>query len=82
MIKGICEWALNTLKGTITLTPGQKKKLIKHRHLLRRLCDKNCRSWKSKKRLIVQKGDGFLTALLGPVLSTVLSVLLPSRANN
>ena len=48
MIKGICECALNTLKGTITLTPGQKKKLIKHRHLLRRLCDKNCRSWKSK----------------------------------
>ena len=34
MIKGICECALNTLKGTITLTPGQKKKLIKHRHLL------------------------------------------------
>ena len=25
MIKGICECALNTLKGTITLTPGQKK---------------------------------------------------------
>lgn len=79
LIKGICECALNTLKGNVALNATQKVKLKKHKSVLRRLSDTKSKGWKNKKRLIVQKGDGFIGALLAPIIGTIISALIPSK---
>lgn len=75
LIRSICECADNTLKGHVKLNAVQKKKLARHKHILRRLIRKG-ESWKKKKRLVIQSG-GFLLPLLAPVLGAVLASLLP-----
>lgn len=80
IVCAICECALNTLRGVVHLSEKQKSKLAKFKNVLRKLVDiKNKRSkknfWKSKKRLIIQKGEGLLPILLGPAISTLLSQL-------
>lgn len=78
LVKGICECVLNTLKGVINLSHDQKKKLQKHKAVLRKLVNKKSGStWQSKKKLIVQKGEGFLAALL-PIISSVVASFIPS----
>jgi len=73
LIRGICECVFNTLKGAITLSPQEKEKLKKHKHILRKVVNKQKgSSWKIKKKLIVQKGDGFLAALL-PIIGSVIA---------
>lgn len=80
LVKGICECALNTLKGNVPLNAAQKVKLKKHKSVLRRLSDtQSIKGWKNKKRLIVQKGNGFIGALLAPIIGTIISALIPSR---
>lgn len=80
LIKGICECALNTLKGNVHLSHQQKSKLLKHKNTLRKLVGKRPVSWQGKKRIILQRGEGFLTALLAPVLGTILSAIIPTRS--
>lgn len=80
LVKGVCECALNTIKGNVPLTTTQKKKLAKHKNTLRKLSCKNLKSWQNKKRIIIQKGDGFITALLAPLIGTILSTFLPTRS--
>lgn len=80
LVKGICECALNTLKGNIQLSPQQKSKLLKHKHVLRKLASKSPSSWQGKKRIILQRGEGFLTALLAPILGTIISAIIPSKS--
>lgn len=77
LIKYICECALNVLYGTVSLKSHQKNKLKKHKNVLRKLASAKSRknSWKSKKRVIVQKGGSFLPFLLQPILEGVLSIL-------
>lgn len=71
-VRSICECALNTLNGTVPLKKSERLRLSKHKKVLRRLVNKSgC--WKSKKRVIVQKGSGFLLPLLLPIIGTVLS---------
>lgn len=74
LIRCICECALNTLRGTVALKHCQKSRLVKHKKILRRLAS-NRGSWKSKKRLIVQRGNGFLPLLLAPLLGSLISSL-------
>lgn len=75
LVKSICECALNTLEGNVALSRGQKSRLGRHRQTLRRLaCNRG--SWKTKKRIIVQRGNGFLTLLLAPILGTLVSSLI------
>lgn len=76
LIKSICECALNTISGNIALTKAQKKNLCKHASCLRKLSESKG-SWKSKKRLVIQKG-GFLLPLLSVVGSVLASVLSQS----
>lgn len=79
LINYICECVLNVLQGTVSLKNCQKYKLKKHKNILRKLVGKskkkNC--WKSKKRIIVQKGGSFLPLLLTPILDGLLRVFLP-----
>lgn len=72
-IKAICECCLNTLKGNVPLTAEQKKKLSKHKGIIRKLSDRKL-SLKKKRKIISQKG-GFLNILIPTVLS-VLSGLV------
>ena len=72
LIKVLCECAHNTLKGNVTLTPTQKRKLHKFKKQLRTLADKK-KSVKVKKRTL-QTG-GFLGTLLGVAVPAVASVL-------
>lgn len=74
IIKTICEISHNTLKGHLKLTPKSKQILEKYKNKLRMLTSPK-KSLKSKKNLIIQSG-GFLTSLLGIVLSGVLGHFL------
>ena len=75
LVTCLCECALNIIKGKVPLTPGQKKKLAKHKIHLRTLADKKVPHFK-RKRLLIQKG-GFVGSLLAPILSTIGGLLFP-----
>lgn len=77
LIKCICECALNVLQGVVTLKNSQKNKLKKHKNTLRKLASKSKKDWKSKKRIIVQKGGSFLPFLLPPIVDGLLRIFLP-----
>lgn len=70
-ILALVECCINVLCGNVKLTDGQKKRLRKHRTVLRRICRKIPIS--KRKHILVQKG-GFLPFLLAPLLSLVSSV--------
>jgi hypothetical protein len=70
----ICECAHNTLKGNVNLSPNQKRKLARHRKILRRLC-KSGESWRTKKKVIKQAG-GFILPLLLPILGSLIKDIL------
>ena len=72
LIIAICECVLNTLKGNVPLTTVQKKKLSHFRRLLHALVH-NPRKWKTKRKLLVQKGGAILPVLLGAVVSSLVS---------
>ena len=70
LINTLCECGYNVLKGNVSLTTSQKKRLNRHKHTLRTLTKSKGKSLKRKKALL-QKG-GFLGALLAPIIGTVL----------
>ena len=77
LIKYICECALNILKGVITLKSLEFEKLKRYKKILRQLTETNTTSksgWKNKKRIIIQRGSGFLPLILGPLISGLLSI--------
>lgn len=74
LIRCICECASNTLKGNVELLPAEKRKLCRHRKILRRLVHKQ-EDWKAKRKLITQKG-GFLLPLLAPIVGALIASLI------
>lgn len=68
LVNTLCECGLNVLKGTVPLSPSQKRRLVRYKQVLRTLVRKKT-SIKRKKALL-QKG-GFLGAILGPVLGAL-----------
>lgn len=78
VIKGVCECALNLLKGNIPINKRQKNKLIQHKRTLRRLGDKKVPLFK-KRRLLIQKGEGFLSVLIPAAISVLSSLIHGSR---
>jgi hypothetical protein len=73
LILAIVECVLNVLNGNCKLRKCIKRKLCKHKHLLRRLVDRSERI-KAKRKRIIQKG-GFLIPLLSTVLSGLTSLI-------
>ena len=71
----VCECAKNILKGKVPLTQTHKKQLTKRKTALRNLARKKLSL--KKKQKIIQSG-GFLSAILGPIVS-VLGGLLGSK---
>jgi hypothetical protein len=73
-VRGICECIFNTLKGNVPLDNREKKRLAKYKTTLRRLAGKRD-NWKAKRKLLVQHG-GFLSYIIGPILSILLSKII------
>ena len=71
----LCECALNVLRGNVPLKKQQKLRLTPHKKGLRELSDK--KTSVKKKTNILQRG-GFLSALLGPIIGIVGSLLARS----
>lgn len=73
LTKALCEVCINVLNGNLPVEPEVRKKLSPFKSVLRSLC---CRkvSLRKKRKLLVQKG-GFLPALLGTLLSTVIGAI-------
>ena len=74
LIHSICECVYNILIGKVPLAKSQKVNISKHKTTLRRLLKPGV-SFRSRKKLIIQKGGGFLPLLLTPIISGVLSSL-------
>ena len=73
-IKAICDCVLNILKSVVKMSPVQKRKLARHKDHLRVLVKKDT-PLKKRRQTIVQKGEGFLTLILGPVLKELASLI-------
>jgi len=75
LIKLLCEISKNTLAGKISLTQKDQRNLLKYKKQLRKISTKG--NWLKKKKLFLQSGGGgLIAALLGPLISTVISRLL------
>ena len=73
-VKAVCQCVLNILHGTIGVTKKVRNRLEKHKTCLRKLGDKKV-SVNHKRKILIQKGSGFLDSLLGPVLTGLASLL-------
>ena len=71
----LCKCAFNLLEGNVPVNSSQKQKLSRYKQLLRKLTARRG-GWKSKKKLLVQKGGNLIPLLLGPIVSAVLSSVL------
>lgn len=69
-INCVCECIYNVLKGNIPVEKKEKQKLKKFKNILRKLVLKGKN--KSRKRIIIQKGGGFLPIILGSVLTALI----------
>ncbi|KYN50543.1 hypothetical protein ALC57_01002 [Trachymyrmex cornetzi] len=76
LIRCICECVFNTLEGNVSLERCEKNQLTKYKTPLRRIVAKRG-NWKDKRKLLVQRG-GFLPYIIGPILSTLLSLIIES----
>lgn len=72
LIKSIVECIENVLDGNVKLDKSRMKKLKKYKNQLRKIYASG-RKWTSKKKVIIQTGGGFLSALLVPVISALAS---------
>ena len=73
-IKAICDCVLNILTSVVKLSAPQKRKLSKYKYHLRLLADKRI-SLKRKRQTLTQKGEGFLSLILEPVLKELVSLI-------
>ena len=72
LVDCICECAHNLLKGNVSLSPVQFKRLKRYRKQLRQLTAKQ--ATRKEKRTILQKG-GFL-GIIAPIISSIAGALL------
>lgn len=75
VIKAIVECIENVLKGNITLEENCFRKLKKHKSALRAV-SRAPNKLTQKKKVIIQKGGGFLPALLIPIITVLAERLL------
>ena len=73
LILCIAEIIQNILQGNVKINKAQKNKLQKYKSVLRNIASKKTKV-AAKKKLLVQKG-GFLSALLGPAIGIIGSLL-------
>lgn len=70
LIKTICEIIHNILRGNVNLKPETRSALEKYKKELRCLaCTK--RNTQKKRKIIIQKGAGFVPLIIGSILSSL-----------
>jgi hypothetical protein len=74
LVKCICHCTTNILNGKLPISSNDKKKLRKHKVILRKL-DQPKTTTATKKRLIVQSGGGFLLGLIPAVIGALASLI-------
>ena len=72
LLKTLCECCLNVLKGNISITPSQKRRLSSYKKHLRKLSKKGV---SRKQRVSLLQTGGLLGALIPAVLSAFLPAL-------
>lgn len=76
LVRILCECALNTLKGNITLGPKELKRLKKYGKPLVELVKNNKEPY-NKARNCLEKTGGFLPVILPAIISAIGGVLGP-----
>ena len=71
----ICEVCSNIIKGTIPLSNNEKERLRGHVDDLRDLANPST-PFRSKKQIIAQRGGGFVSDVVTPLLSTLGMLIL------
>lgn len=73
--KAVCECCWNIVNQRVKLTPIQKKKLSRHKTLLRKISTKTTPL--QKKKALVQSGGfaSLLPLLIGPIISGISGLL-------
>ena len=74
LLEAITECLLNICKNTIKISPKTYKKLAQYSRHIEVVVDKS-KPLAQRRRVILQKGDGFLPFLLAPVLEQLASFL-------
>lgn len=70
LVTAICECALNILNGNVPVTAKLKPKLFQERSTIRRLANLEG-DWKSKRKLIIKKGEKLVPLLVDIVLKNL-----------
>lgn len=78
-VKFMCELCINLMNGNLPIDEATKRKLLSHKHKIRKLVDRKC-VLKTKKR-VIQRG-GFVPALLAALAPAALSFLAEKYMNN
>ena len=73
LVATLIEAVANILNKRVELKPQQRKKLSVHAKDIRNIA--NCRDFVKGKRLLVQKGNGFLPLLLAPIISAAAGLI-------
>ncbi len=74
LIYAVCEIVLNVLNGNIKVEKSLLEKLKPYKNCLRKLVHKH-NTLKKKKYIINQKGAGWMSFLIPPVIETVKQIL-------
>lgn len=72
LISSIVECVYNILAGNVNISSKEKKKLLKHKKILRNIV-KFKRNPTKRKKIINQSGGSFLPALLLPIISSLIT---------
>ena len=75
-IRFIAQIASNLISGSITLTPGQKRRLSKYKNILRELRHRGTSLAAKRKLLIRQKGGAGFLPLVIPLVASALGGLI------
>lgn len=75
LAKCLCDCAYNIVHGNINIDQKTKNKLFKYRTKLHAL-SKPSISLNSKKKILKQKGGGFLPLLIVPILSLLSDIII------
>ena len=74
LINCICECCVNVLNGNVKLNKKQRKALTPYGKILRTLAEHRV-PVETRRQRILQRGGGFLPALLVPILALVAKLL-------
>ena len=74
-VHALCEVCLNLLRGTIPVSQVQKGRLREHVDDIRELASSSV-PFKTKKHILAQRGGGFVSDVMSPLMSALSLFLL------